>query len=350
MGYDTWFDGDFTTEPPFSSVHAAYLMAFADTRRMKRDPVEAAKIPDPARVAVGLPLGDEACFFVGGTDGQHGEEYDQAVVDGNCPPRGQPGLWCVWEPSEDRCHLVPNSDYSRNYIEWIEYLIATFLRPWGYKLIGEIRWQGEDPLDRGTLVALGDRIQVIPDELAPFEHLELVNRYLDEFRELLEREVREEELHQFLKDGAPLLGLTSTIDPLSKFRLGSEYITDFVIREVPDGYVLVEIERPHLRLYNKPKKSGYPPERSRDFNHAIEQTEMWRAWVGRNHAYVIQQLPEISPTPLCWLIAGRGTTLSSDERQQLLRFNEQQRHSLRVWTYDDFLERTETILRRMMGR
>src|SRR5262249_34965010 len=159
----------------------------------------------------------------------------------------------------------------------------------------------------------------------------------------------EEELHQFLKYSELLLGLTSTVDPISKFPLGSDYVTDFVIREVPDGYVLVEIERPGLKLFNKPKKNGYLPERSRDFNHAIEQIETWRAWVGRNHAYIAQKLPGISPTPLCWLVAGRSTTLTSEERQQLQRYNEQHRHSVRVWTYDDFLERIETVLRRMTG-
>lgn len=350
MGHNTLFDGNFIVDPPFSLVHSAYLAAFADTRRMQRDPVKAAAMPDPIRVAAGLPMGEEACFFVGGTGGKTWEDYDDAVTDGNRPPQGQPGLWCCWEPSNDRCHFTPHNDHNRNYMEWLEYVVETFLRPWGYVLRGEIKWQGDDPLDRGTIVASGNRIEVFSDELDEFEHLENVDRLLGQFQEFLELGVQEEVLHQFLKDSTQLLALTSSMDPISKFRLGSEYVTDFVIQEVPDGYVLVEIERPNIRLFNRPKKVGYPPERSRDFNHAIEQTEIWRAWVGRNHAYVNQQLPGISPTPLCWLIAGRSATLTTDEKQQLARYNEQQRHSLRVWTYDDFFERIETILRRMTGR
>lgn len=350
MGYNTWIEGEFTVAPPLSPAHSAYLTAFADTRRMQRDPAKAAAMPDPVRLAVGLPLGEEACFFVGGTGGKYGEEDDQAVTDGNLPPVDQPGLWCCWAPSEDRCHLAPDEDYNRNYVEWLEYLLALFLRPWGYTLGGEVRWYGDDPLDRGKIVASASQVEVIPDELEAFEHMELVSREIDEFRELLAGDASEEELHQFLKNGERLLGLTSTTDPISKFPLGSDYVTDFVIREMPDGYVFVEIERPGLKLFNKPKKAGYPPERSRDFNHAIEQTETWRAWTGRNHAYIAQKLPGISPTPLCWLITGRSTVLTADERQQLLRYNEQHRHSLRVWTYDDFLERIETVLRRMTGR
>jgi hypothetical protein len=245
---------------------------------------------------------------------------------------------------------VPDNDFNRNYVEWLEYLLATFLGPWKYAVSGEVRWFGDDALDRGTLVVTANHLEVIPDELAGRERMELVARELDEFHELLADGTSEEDLHQFLKSSESLLGLTSTTDPLSKFPLGSDYVTDFVVHEIPDGYVLVEIERPGLKLFNKPKKAGYPPERSRDFNHAIEQTETWRAWVGRNHGYVSQKLAGISTSPLCWLIAGRSTTLSDDERQQLFRYNEQHRQSLRVWTYDDFLERVENVVRRLTAR
>jgi hypothetical protein len=92
MGYNTWIDGEFTITPPLSTAHATYLTAFADTRRMQRDPAKAEAMLDPVRIAVGLPLGKDACFFVGGTGGKHGEEYDQAVTDSNRPPADQPGL------------------------------------------------------------------------------------------------------------------------------------------------------------------------------------------------------------------------------------------------------------------
>lgn len=57
MGYNTWIKGEFTITPPLSTAHAAYLTAFADTRRMQRDPAKAETMLDPIRVAVELPLG-----------------------------------------------------------------------------------------------------------------------------------------------------------------------------------------------------------------------------------------------------------------------------------------------------
>jgi hypothetical protein len=349
MGYDTTIIGEFTITPPLKQDHATYLAAFADTRRVKRDPVKAALLPDPIRTAVGLPVGDEGEFVVGGTGGSVGEEYDDAVVDGSCPPGRQPRLWCGWSPSDDGHLLIPNDDYNRGYLEWLDYLTTTFLRPWGYKLTGRVSWQGDDPLDRGVITAAENGFEVAEDELEEFEHIEIIRREVDEFRELLATTEHEEELHQFLKNSEILLRLTSSITPLSKFPLGSDFVTDFVIREIPEGYILVEIERAGLRLFNKPKKAGYPPERSHDFNHAIEQTESWRSWVGRNHAYVSQKLPGISTTPMCWLIAGRRTPLTDAERHQLERYNDQYRHLLRVWTYDDFLERVELIVSRLTG-
>lgn len=349
MGYDTWFEGELTITPPLSAEHANYLAAFAEKRHVRRDPSKAAAIPDPLRIAVGLPIGVEGCYFVAGSGGAYEEEYDDAVIDGNSPPVGQPGLWCGWMPSEDRQHLIADEDYNRDYVEWLEYLLITFLGEWKYTVNGKVQWFGDNPLDRGTLVVTGNRLEVIPVELIGGERIESIIQELDEFRELLAGNNSEEDLHQFLKYNESMLSMTSTVEPLSKFPLGSDFVTDFVIHEIPDGYVLVEIERPGMKLFNKPKKSEYPPERSRDFNHAIEQTENWRAWVGRNHGYISQKLPGISTSPLCWLIAGRSTQLSEGERQQLFRYNEQHRQSLRVWTYDDFLERIENVVNRLTG-
>src|SRR4029450_4952232 len=42
-------------------------------------------------------------------------------------------------------------------------------------------------------------------------------------------------------------------------------------------------------------------------NHAIEQIESWRGWVGRHHAYLATKLEGVSAEPLCWVVAGRRT-------------------------------------------
>jgi hypothetical protein len=131
--------------------HAAYLKQFNDTRRMKRDPKKAKLLPDPCREAAGLPLGKEAGYFVAG-EGFAGQGRDDSVLDYNRPPAGQPGLWCGWAPSEDGSAIVWDGvEKFYNYVEWLRYLIAHFLAPWGYFLNGRMTWQGEDEEDRGVI-------------------------------------------------------------------------------------------------------------------------------------------------------------------------------------------------------
>ena len=89
MGYDTTFKGCFRVVPNFEPSHEAYLTQFGYTRRMKRNSFMAAELPDPERLAVGLPLGWEGGYFTGG-QGFRGQNADPSIVDYNRAPEGQP--------------------------------------------------------------------------------------------------------------------------------------------------------------------------------------------------------------------------------------------------------------------
>ncbi len=142
--------------------HAAYLRRFSDTRRMKRDPEVARSLPDPVREAVGLSLGEEAEYFVGGT-GWAGQDGDDSVRDYNTPPGKQPGLWCHWEPNDDRGTIRwDGGEKFYDYVAWLQYLIERFLGPWGYFLDGTVKWQGEDPSDQGVIRARINVLEAIP--------------------------------------------------------------------------------------------------------------------------------------------------------------------------------------------
>lgn len=175
MGYTTDFNGEFTLDRALASEHLAYLKAFNETRRMKRDAAKAEKLPDPVRVAAGLPIGDEGGYFVGG-GGEFGQGDDESVVDHNTAPgqrgygdgdfqarydtnqrrigegRCQPGLWCQWVPSEDGTMIVwDEGEKFYEYVAWLKYIVEHFLKPWGYVLNGRMTWQGEEPDDSGVI-------------------------------------------------------------------------------------------------------------------------------------------------------------------------------------------------------
>lgn len=151
MGYTTGFDGEFTLDTPLKDEHREYLQAFKETRRMQRDPEKAKKLPDPKRDGVGLDVGVEGGYFVG-AEGNYGQDRDESVVEYNHPPGGQPGLWCQWEPDDEGTTIRwDGQEKFYNYVEWIEYLITHFLKPWGYTLNGEVEWQGENHDDFGKI-------------------------------------------------------------------------------------------------------------------------------------------------------------------------------------------------------
>ena len=159
MGYTTDFNGYMTIEPPLNPEQVSYINKFSETRRMKRDPDKASQNPDPLREAVGLPIGEEGAYFIGGSDIRgHGE--DENLIDYNSPPAGQPGLWCQWVITGDGRNL--EWDYGEKFYEyesWLEYIQEHFLTPWGSKLNGEIEWSGEERDDIGILYASDGRIE-----------------------------------------------------------------------------------------------------------------------------------------------------------------------------------------------
>lgn len=159
MGYTTDFSGQFNLDKPLTVEHMNYLKKFADTRRMKRQTTTYCLVDmaDPTRQAVGLHLGDEGGYFVGGT-GHFGQGWDSSITDYNSPPKGQPGLWCHWVPNKQGTALEwDGGEKFYYYVKWIEYLIEHFLKPWGYIINGEVKWQGERIDDIGT-IAIRDNI------------------------------------------------------------------------------------------------------------------------------------------------------------------------------------------------
>lgn len=159
MGYTTDFYGHFAVTKPLSLAQVSYLKKFAETRRMKRNPELAARLPDPAREAIGLPIGNEGGYFVGGT-GECGQDEDASVADYNSPPSDQPSQWCQWEPSEDGARIEWNgAEKFYRYVEWLQYIIQHFLIPWDCVLNGEVEWEGEDPADVGVIRVSNNRIE-----------------------------------------------------------------------------------------------------------------------------------------------------------------------------------------------
>ena len=154
MGYTTDFAGRFQLNKTLAPEHMAYLLKFAETRHMRRNAEKVKLLPDPIRAAVNLEVGKEGDYFVGvdGCGDQFGDQ-DETILDNNNPPKEQPGLWCQWIPTEDGTEIEHDGgEKFYEYVPWIKYLVKHFLAPWGYKVNGKVKWQGEEMNDRGLII------------------------------------------------------------------------------------------------------------------------------------------------------------------------------------------------------
>lgn len=152
MGYTTEFSGCVRIDPPLNQEEIDYLNKFSGTRRMDRS---------------------SGPYFVDG-DGFAGQgDGPDTIYNYNKPPKGQPGLWCNWEPSEDGKYIRWNG--GEKFYEsdaWMDYLITHFLRPGAraksklpflqanHICNGEILAQGEDLHDRWKLIVVDNVVTV----------------------------------------------------------------------------------------------------------------------------------------------------------------------------------------------
>jgi hypothetical protein len=90
------------------------------------------------------------------------KEFNEQRHGGNTQPfPGMPGFWCQWVASDDGKRLEHDGgEKFYDYVEWLEYLIEHFIKPWGRKLNGECPWQGEENDDRGRIVVKDNIVTV----------------------------------------------------------------------------------------------------------------------------------------------------------------------------------------------
>ena len=145
MGYTTDFSGSFTLNKPLDAETLTFLHKFNHTRRMKRN-------------VKGYGIDGE--FYVDGK-GFAGQDKDDTIVNYNCPPSSQPGLWCQWRPNVTGTAIEwDGGEKFYCYVEWIQYLIDKVLSPKGYSLTGDVTWGGEDRADFGVISIVDNVVSV----------------------------------------------------------------------------------------------------------------------------------------------------------------------------------------------
>jgi hypothetical protein len=166
---------------------------------------------------------------------------------------------------------------------------------------------------------------------------------LEEFANLLDSSPEKEEiLHQFLVKH-PILLDPLALEVRSKQELGSEFVTDFVIKRFNDEYVLVEIEKSTDRIFTA---SGRLHSQLTD---AISQVRDFQAWIHDNVAYARTKLEGIR-RPEGLVVIGRTSQLNSKDRVRLDEENFSRRGHIRIVTFDELLEQARAVYRNLLER
>lgn len=169
----------------------------------------------------------------------------------------------------------------------------------------------------------------------------------NKFRQLLEQlrsllDGPEEPAHQFLKSHPELISPTHTAC-WSKLALG-ERVTDFVLREPPNDYLLVELESPLRELF---RKDGQQRE---ELTHAFNQILDWRMHIEDNLSTVqdVLGLKGISSNPNSLIVIGRSEFLRAENRRKLITMQNQV-PKLRILTYDDLIQSSKAVAENLFG-
>lgn len=170
--------------------------------------------------------------------------------------------------------------------------------------------------------------------------IRLTKRLIDEFRALISQDLAEERYQEFLRDHPVFLDpLAAEVIP--KHKLGTEYVTDFVIRRHDFRYVVVEIEKPQDRIFTLGRDF------TAEFTHAIGQVLDFQGWVNSNIAYAQTKLPWIE-VPHGMLVMGRRSSLNAEAEAKLRRWTANSR-SIDILTFDDLIVRAEFLLASLRG-
>jgi hypothetical protein len=152
----------------------------------------------------------------------------------------------------------------------------------------------------------------------------------------------EDPVQDFLKKHPEILSPTHT-RMWPKLPIGARS-TDFVFREPPKDYLLVEIEAPIRSLF---RKDGQPHQ---ELVHAINQVTDWLRYIEDNVSTVRGELGlhGISVQPRSLIVIGRSKDLTSDDRRKLTTLQNMV-PKLQILTYDDLLATARASAENLLG-
>jgi hypothetical protein len=189
-------------------------------------------------------------------------------------------------------------------------------------------------------------------------------KLIEEFRLVLESAQesgtkKEQEIQNYLEGRSELIPTPHRLNHhlhlkaiISKFPLGSRFITDYVyITKSSDCWriVFVELEVPDKTIFTN---SSNQINTTAKFNEALNQIRNWQAYLNKHRQEVIKQLEPLmvppnmrrNPVELCFeLVYGRSAEKNTEERNRHIKLLSEQ-SNIKIMTYDTLLSYYENDL------
>ncbi len=258
------------------------------------------------------------------------------------------GSLCRGRPAQSSDVLIPG----RGCDQFLNYPLSQEMIAETAKLTREAMLDAiGDPRQKRSLLFSIASIGMISDpggrnfafflDLLVDSHLMVNHAILSEFQRLLDGgPTREEELQRFLTKHPVLLDPFVT-ELRSKHELGSDFITDYVVRRINNEYVIIEIENSTDKIFTQDGQFG-----SRLIK-AISQVRDFQTWIAENIAYAQKKLPSIR-RPEGLGIIGRSPELNEMNAKRLEEENYSRRGHVRIVTYDDLLRQAHAVHRNLV--
>lgn len=187
--------------------------------------------------------------------------------------------------------------------------------------------------------------------------MKLEEKLLEQYFDVIEKKSNtENQIQEFLEENTIFIPMPFLLNHhlhmncvISKFKLGNEFVTDFVYLTKSSDYwefVLVELEDAKKKIFTNDKENIYFHS---EFNHAYDQIISWKAYVNKNREAILHQIDKLR-VPLnensvrfkYVLVIGRNSEKNNSEKRRAM-FAEKSDNDIRVMTYDSLISQCESV-------
>lgn len=182
-----------------------------------------------------------------------------------------------------------------------------------------------------------ETIEIVPERQPTLNELQ---KRIDQYRELLSNRAEEPVFQAFFEKN-PVFLSWHVIKFLAEKSFGGEQFPDLILFLNNKNYVIVELEKPSVKLYNK---RGDP---TQELSHAEEQVRGYLRWAVEEKEFLRKRgLKNLSGENTRGLLI-IGSFLTDEERKKLETHNSSVNGKYSIKTFSDILEENEAILKNL---